>query len=293
MIIVKLIGGLGNQMFQYAAARQLSLLHQTDLFFDIASFDNDNNAYTKRNFELDVFNINIKFCSKEMLNDFNIQSSTKISRVLQRNFPYFFNNLYAAESGINYQKQFFKFPKNTYLDGFWQSELYFSSIKPVIIKDFELTKNIEGENLQWLNLIQSTNSVSIHVRRGDYITNAIAQSYNGSLGVDYYENAVKLIKSKNLDVSFFVFSDDIEWCEKNINTNSKTYFVNSNKHSNFHLDMFLMSKCNHNIIANSSFSWWAAWLNQNNNKCIIAPKKWFAISSLDTKDLIPKSWITL
>jgi hypothetical protein len=293
MIIVKLIGGLGNQMFQYAAARHLSLLHKTDLFFDIASFENNNNAYTKRNFELDVFNLNFKFCSNEMLNDFNIHSSTKISRVLQRNFPYLFKKLYAAESGINYQKQFLKFPKNTYLDGFWQSELYFNSIKSVIIKDFEFTKNLDDKNFHWLNLIQSTNSVSIHVRRGDYITNVNAQSYNGSLGLEYYENAFKFIKSKFSDVLFFVFSDDIEWCEKNINTNTKTFFIDSNKHSNFHLDMYLMSQCKHNIIANSSFSWWAAWLNQNNNKCVVAPKKWFAISSLDTSDLIPKSWITL
>ena len=102
---------------------------------------------------------------------------------------------------------------------------------------------------------------------------------------------MKFIKAKHSDIEVFVFSDDLEWCKNNLKLEDKLHFLDVNQKTNFHMDMYLMSQCKHNVIANSSFSWWAAWLNQNKNKQVIAPQNWFANTSLNTKDLIPASWI--
>lgn len=292
MIIAKLIGGLGNQMFQYAAGRYLAYLHQTELYVDISYLNkNPNGAYTKRDLELSVFNLDLKIATPEDIEKFNIESSNKYSRALQRHLPILFTNLYAAESGIQYQKEFLNYPKNTYLDGFWQSERYFKPIEALLLKEFTPKESLNTDNQNWLNQINASESVSIHLRRGDYISNKNAQQYHGNLGLDYYKNALNLIKETHDKFEVFVFSDDLDWCKENLKIDLPTYFVDTNQKQNFHFDMFLMSHCKHNIIANSSFSWWAAWLNQNQGKKVIAPANWFADKSLNTKDLIPSSWI--
>lgn len=292
MIIVKLIGGLGNQMFQYAAGRHLAHLHQTDLLVDTAFLDKDpNGAYTKRDLELSVFNVDLKVASTSDIKKFSIEGSNKYSRALQRHLPILFTNLYAAESGMTYQKEFLNFPKNTYLDGFWQSERYFKSIESILVKEFTPKAPLDQKNDQWLTKITSSESVSLHIRRGDYVSSRNAQEHHGNLALSYYTNALKLIKEKHSAVEVFVFSDDLEWCKSNLQLEDKIYFVDANQKQSFHLDMYLMSHCKHNIIANSSFSWWAAWLNQNTNKIVVAPKDWFNDKSINTKDLIPASWI--
>lgn len=292
MIIAKLIGGLGNQMFQYAAGRYLSHLHQTELYVDTSYLTkNPNGAYTKRDLELSVFNLDLKIATPEDIKKFSIESSNKYSRALQRHLPILFTNLYAAESGIQYQKEFLNYPKNTYLDGFWQSERYFKPIESILIKEFTPKESLNLDNQNWLNQINASESVSVHIRRGDYISNKNAQQHHGNLGIDYYTNALKLLTDTHKEIKVFVFSDDLNWCKENLKIDIPTYFVDANQKQNFHFDMYLMSQCKHNIIANSSFSWWAAWLNQNQNKKVIAPKNWFADQTLNTKDLIPSSWI--
>ena len=291
MIIVKLIGGLGNQMFQYAAGRYLAHLHQTELLVDTSFLEkNPNGAYTKRELELSVFNLDLKIATKDDVKKFNIEGSTKYSRALQRHLPILFSNLYAAESGIQYQKEFLNYPKNTYMDGFWQSERYFKPIESLLLAEFTPKEDLNSENQNWLNKISTVESVSMHIRRGDYVSNKNAQQHHGNLSLDYYLNALKLIKETHKQVEVFIFSDDLDWCKANLNLDNEIHFVDANQKQNFHLDMFLMSYCKHNIIANSSFSWWAAWLNQNVNKIVVAPLNWFSDKSLNTKDLIPSSW---
>lgn len=294
MIVVKLIGGLGNQMFQYAAGRHLASLRHTDLLIDTSFLNkNPHGAYTKRELELSVFNIDLKEALPSDIKKFNIENSTKLTRVLQRNLPILFSNLYIAESGNVYQKEFLNFSKNTYLDGFWQSEKYFKSIEAIILKDFIFRNELNFENVNWLNKINSCESVSLHIRRGDYVSSKNSQEHHGNLSFDYYTKALNLINEKKSNIEVFVFSDDIEWCRQNLKLRQKTFFVDANQKNNFHLDMLLMSKCKHNIIANSSFSWWAAWLNQYKNKIVIAPSHWFANKSFNTKDLIPSQWILI
>ena len=294
MIIVKLIGGLGNQMFQYATGRYLAHLHQTDLFVDTSFLEkNPNGSYTKRELELSVLNLDLKIVPVSDVMKFNIEGSNKYSRALQRQFPFLFTNLYAAESGVQYQKKFLNYPKNTYLDGFWQSERYFKTIESILLKEFTPKETLNSENENWLNKITASESVSIHVRRGDYISSKNAQEHHGNLNVDYYANALKIIKDTHKNSEVFLFSDDLDWCKDNLKLDNEIYYVDANQKNNFHLDMYLMSQCKHNIIANSSFSWWGAWLNEHQHKIVAAPKKWFANKSLTTKDLIPSQWIVI
>lgn len=294
MIVVKLLGGLGNQMFQYAAGLSLAQNKKTELLVDESYLIAEtNNQYTKRNLELQCFNIDIKVASDKDIKRFNITRSNKYIRGLQRNFPFLFSNLYAAESGMAYQKEFFNFPKNTYLDGFWQSEKYLKNIESILEKKFIPKEKLNTENSDWLNKITNSESVSLHIRRGDYVINKNSQEHHGNLNFSYYNDALDIIKSKHSNIEVFVFSDDLNWCKENLNLEYKTHFVDANQKSNFHFDMYLMSHCNHNIIANSSFSWWGAWLNKNPEKIIIAPKKWFADESINTTDLIPAKWIRI
>ncbi len=294
MIIVKLIGGLGNQMFQYAAGRYLAHLHKTELLIDTGYLEKDpDGAYTQRKLELNVFNVELKIAKKADIERFKIESSNKYSRTLQRKLPILFKNLYIAESGSAYHKEFLSYPENTYLDGFWQSENYFKPIESILVNDFVLKDPLNKENKDWLKKIENCESVSVHIRRGDYITNANSQSHHGSCDLNYYKKGIEYIKEKHRSIEVFVFSDDLEWCKANLNLKETIHFVDANHKQNLHLDMFLMSHCKHNVIANSSFSWWAAWLNRNGNKTVIAPVKWFNDPAININDLIPYKWIRL
>jgi Glycosyl transferase family 11 len=293
MIIVKLIGGLGNQMFQYATAKSLALKHNTPLFIDTYYLlKKTDNTYTQRHLELNVFDINIQKALSSDIEKFKIFNSNKYTRTLQRKFPFLYNYLYIAESGAGFQKQFFNFGANTYLDGFWQSEKYFKDIKTEIYNDFVLKEPIPTNN-HWLNLITQCNSVSLHVRRGDYISQSNIKSSHQLCDLTYYEQAIKHIKKTQSNIQLFIFSDDLAWCKSNIKFDEPIYFVEHNQNQEAHLDMILMSHCKHNIIANSSFSWWAAYLNKNYEKIIVAPKQWYTDKNINTNDLLPKEWIVI
>jgi hypothetical protein len=292
MIVVKLMGGLGNQMFQYAAGLSLALNKKTELLLDESFLTADtNNLYTKRNLELQCLNLDLNIATEKDIKRFNVTRSNKYIRSLQRNFPVLFSNLFAAESGMAFQKEFFNFPKNTYLDGFWQSEKYFKNIESILMEKFTPKETLNFENREWLNKITICESVSLHIRRGDYVVNKSAQVHHGNLILSYYINALNIIKNKYSNIEVFVFSDDLDWCKENLTLEPKTHFVDANQKTNFHFDMHLMSLCKHNIIANSSFSWWGAWLNNNSEKIVVAPKDWFTNGSINTQDLIPVKWI--
>ena len=183
------------------------------------------------------------------------------------------------------------FRKNTYLDGFWQSEKYFDRIKSILFKEFIPKEPLNTENIDWLDKIKASESISLHVRRGDYITQNSALDFHGLCDITYYESAINIIKENNSVYEIFVFSDDLEWCKANFNFLEKTHFVDSNQNTNAYLDLFLMSNCKHNVIANSSFSWWAAYFNFWPDKIICYPSVWFGnIAKINTKDLCPIEW---
>ena len=177
-----------------------------------------------------------------------------------------------------------------YYIGYWQSEKFFKDISDEIRKDFSFPKFTSEKNLEILKLIKSYNSVSIHIRRGDYLQN---RGFNGLAPLEYYQKAIEYIKNKIENPHFFIFSNDIEWCRKNLSIEN-SYYIDWNRGEESYRDMQLMSLCKHNIIPNSTFSWWGAWLNKNPNKIVIAPEKWFNdCVNIDYSNIVPETWIKI
>lgn len=291
MIVTKLIGGLGNQMFQYAAGKALALKHGVDVKVDLSELNkNAEGKYTQRHYELTVFSSNIKTAAASDLTPFINKDKSKIKRELQRRFPFLYKTLTAVERGTSYHPEFKKYPENTYLQGFWQSELYFKEYEKEIRNEFEFKQTIIDACKPFSDPILNSNSVSLHVRRGDYVNNPSANKFHGLCSPQYYEEAISHIAASQGQIEIIVFSDDISWCKENLKFNFPIYFLETGSAYN---DLYLMTQCRHNIIANSSFSWWGAWLNAHPGKIVVGPKQWFADTSVNTSDIIPASWIRL
>lgn len=292
MIAVKLQGGLGNQMFQYATARRLAIHKNTELFLDTSGYDSQAKVDTPREFELDCFNIEKNLISTDdyVLIDWGLGRKSKSKQYLsniRRSKLWKYTN---PEQGFH--KEVLVLPNNTYLVGWFQSEKYFLDIRDTLLHDFTYIHGPDKKSSTLYDRITSTNSVSIHVRRGDYVTNPHANKFHGLAGMDFYIAATKYVESLIKKPNYFVFSDDPEWCKKNLKLNAPTTYVSHNTSGSE--DMRLMRECNHNILANSSFSWWSAWLNQHFGKIVVAPKSWFANAhSNDITEIIPSTWHTI
>jgi hypothetical protein len=182
---------------------------------------------------------------------------------------------------------------DAYLSGYWQSEQYFADFADELRNDFTFRKPLVAENKYLAEEMLGHNSVSIHIRRGDYVSIAKNARFFESCSLDYYYKGLAKISERQPDLHVYVFSDDIEWAKQNLDIVYPITFINHNQGENAFEDMRLMSLCKHNIIANSSFSWWGAWLNQTPEKIVIAPERWFAQGSNDTRDLLPGSWVKL
>jgi hypothetical protein len=180
-----------------------------------------------------------------------------------------------------------------YLDGYWQSERYFSDIAGVLRRDFTARAPLNRQNEALAAGIDVVNAVSLHVRRGDYVDDPTTNRFHGICSPDYYERALAFIIARAGMPELFVFSDDQQWARANLRFSVPMTFIDANPPDRGHLDMYLMARCRHNIIANSSFSWWGAWLNPSSEKIIVAPQRWFSNSGHDTRDLIPPSWARL
>lgn len=273
MIVVALQGGIGNQMFQYAAGKSLAFHLNENIVYDISAYKYDK----YRQFNLSSFNLNLNFLSG--LNRYKIFFLKKMGL---SSWSFY------IEQNAEFNPSFFQFKNNTYLNGYFQSENYFTNIASTIRKDFDFI--LQPHPLQ--KEILQTNSVSIHFRRGDYCTNINTFETHGICSIGYYLNAIKFIKTKINNPVFFIFSDDIAWVKSNFKINDSVYFASENNFSSY-TEMGLMSICKHNIIANSSFSWWAAWLNKNSSKIIIAPQYWFKDLQYLNNDIVPERWIKL
>lgn len=268
MKIVKLMGGLGNQMFEYAFGVKLG----NNTKYDISWFDFIKNVknLTKREYELDFFNVNPDLINNPKPRLFGF---IKVPHIAEKPA-----NIYNSK---NLKR------KHGYFDGYFQVAQYYDSIREKLLIDFTPRNTINEANQNILNQIKKCNAVSLHVRRGDYLQ---LQHVHGLCDLYYYKNAIDYVNKNTKKPVFFIFSDDINWC-KTVFTEQNFVFVNVNSGRDSAWDMWLMSKCNHNIIANSSFSWWGAWLNNNKSKIVVAPKVWMADGS-DT-DIVPQDWIRM
>ena len=294
MIIVKLMGGLGNQMFQYAAAKALAEHHGVLLKVDL-SFLNDRSAkenFTFREYELSCFDTSIEIASKDEISIFNAKNRfyRYMMTFLGISMP-----LHYYEQSFKYYELFNQLHKETLLEGYFQSEKYFIQIKSLLLENFKWLSPASGIKLKLIESIQAVHSVSLHIRRGDFVENKVINSIHGLCDINYYERAISEINNSMKNPTFFIFSDDINWAKKKFGWIPSVIFIDHNKGKESFWDMRLMSYCKHNIIANSSFSWWGAWLNTNKLKIVIAPKIWFndSIINLQTEDLIPSEWLRI
>ena len=291
MIVSNVIGGLGNQMFQYAAGRAHSLKLGVSLRLDTRDFSG---YQLHQGFELNrLFN-----CCAEIATDIDLAKTigwqrVKLAQRLLRKpqFKQFRHKNYVVEPYFNYWSDIKQLKDIVYLDGYWQSEQYFIEFADKIRAEFSFKLPFSAQNAEISEQISQVNAVSLHVRRGDYVSNK-KNAFISVCSLDYYRAAIEQTKSQVDKPVFFVFSDDIDWVKSNLVLDKTTVFVSHNDGSESFNDMRLMSLCKHHIIANSSFSWWGAWLNANPNKIVIAPKQWFA-SKLDDSDLVPANWLRL
>jgi hypothetical protein len=312
MIIIQLIGGLGNQMFQYALGRKMATEEKTDLLVDISAFKN----YPLREYSLGSFATTAVIATESQLALF--QETT---------FEKFLNKFGLSKKGYfkkirNKSGQFDTFIKRDDY-GHWNNPIFFSGAEDIIRKEFTL-KTMSENYRNALTKIQNLNSVSLHIRRADYLATKNKSVFT-ECSPEYYKKALEYIAEKNRqplpsltnqtpfvipcrdtgstrnndetglvgdDVTIFVFSDDVAWVKENLKTEYSMEFV-SGKGFTDSEELMLMSACKHNITANSTFSWWSAWLNQNPRKIVVTPQKWFVHEEMMNAGFIPETWIRM
>lgn len=290
MIVVKLIGGLGNQLFQYAIAKKLAIQFNTEVVLDTMPFE----KYKLHKYSLEHFNFNKHIATISDLSLLGLEQGNIIQKNYYRILRKIIKPVIISEKQFNFDNDIFlKAKKHTYLDGYWQTEKYFSDIRSILLADLIIKKPLENKNLEIANQINAVNSVSLHIRRADYVSNTDTLNIHGVCGLDYYFKAIEHISKEVEKPVLFIFSDDMQWVKENLQTSLDTVYVDHNNADTNYEDLRLMSFCKNNIIANSSFSWWGAWLNNHDDKIVIAPKKWFSTNERNYSDVIPSKWMQL
>lgn len=288
MIIVQLSGGLGNQMFQYAFARNLARIHGATLKMDISGYAPN----SERQYALSPFNVQENFATPYEIKCFTDPKQNAIGKwihSLLHNHPKKTKS-YIRVKSPHFDPKYLKLPDNIYLSGYFQSEKYFINIADIIRSEFKIKDEMDSENRKIAEMMQSSQSVSIHIRHGDYVTNPKANQTHGICGLDYYNRCIEQISSKVKSPHFFVFSNDINWCRDNLKMPKDVIYIDYNQPNEAHKDLRLMSFCKYHIIANSTFSWWGAWLAAYKDKIVFVPKKWF-VKDINTEGMIPDNWI--
>lgn len=299
-LIVELSGGLGNQMFQYAFAKAYAEKNRADVMigtYQIKHRELQHKNNTLRDFELSVFNLSLDeyppgslylcaFHPKNML-------QRTLGMVYRKIFAEYQDCTYPTLRAYVYDKSLLQpIRKRKFIFGFFQCPQYFESIRQVLLRDFSLNRPLSDNSQQVLNEIrQAEHAVSIHIRRGDYL---YAQTTFNIVPDTYYRQGIAYLKAQlGENCKFFVFSDEVDEAKKIFNGDN-FYFVEGNTGSRSYEDMVLMSECDHNIIANSSFSWWGGYLNRNPKKIVIAPRRWLADEKLNSKiEIYPQNWIII
>ena len=293
MIVVSLYGGLGNQLFQYAAARSLSSKLGCELSLDLAWFnivDSLSNT-TARKYALGPFQLQAKL-------QYDGLGSTKFkSRILRVLFKLFQKSQKSlpvySERGAAYQKDFAQIEWPVWLNGYWQSSRYFDGISDLIRHEIGTPRDLNEQSQRMYKQIQLSDSVCVHIRRGDYVTNKNASETHGLCSLDYYYRGINLVSTKVKNPICYVFSDDPLWVQDHFKPAIPVVLVDINGPEDAHQDLWLMSACKHFVIANSSLSWWGAWLSVNPKKIVVAPANWYADRTMDVSDLIPKDWVRI
>lgn len=292
MVIVRIKCGLGNQLFEYVLGRRIALANKSELKLDLSAYDED----SLRGYRLDSFNIDADIASPAEIarvTGFDRRGvSGRLWRLCQSLKPYHKRSI-IAERWYHFDPDVLRVSGDVYIDGYWQSEKYFEDIKPVLKEELTFKNAPDAVNQALISRIANTSSVCLHVRRGDYVTDPSVRERFGVCTPDYYYSGIDILKSRLDNPELFVFSDDPDWVKANLRTDCPTTYVTHNGPEKDCEDLLLMSQCKHHIIANSSFSWWGAWLCSNPDQIVVAPKNWCLDPSRDAKDVVPDGWLRI
>lgn len=283
MIVIEASGGLGNQMFQYALYKKLEFMGK-DVFFDTSFF---RSKWSNRELELGVFDVQYRsILDKDVafIRGYGYQDSL-IDKMKYKMKP---SKFIVYKDIIEKVQPEIMMMDNVYLSGYWQSEKYFKDIRDIILQEFSFPEEIKKRATDLCERIKEENSVSLHVRRSDYLTEQNIKLYGNICNEKYYKSAMDYMESQVNKLHYYVFTDDLQWANAYF-IGDKYTIVDGNRGKDSWVDMYLMSQCKHNIIANSTFSWWGAWLNQNDNKIVVSPSKWF--NTYDAQDIICNEWV--
>jgi hypothetical protein len=290
MILVEIRGGLGNQMFLYAVGRRIALEHQMPLLLDLTWFD----SQELRSYRLSHFNIQAEVATLSLVDQFRSRRlDHRMVRFLRRlttdRYRY---EMIREDLNLRYHcdPSILNAKGNLYLRGYFQHPDYFAPITDQLYKEMTIVTSPTPQNREMLNQIHDVNSVSLHIRRGDFVSDEATNRTHGILPMHYYTSAISKIAERVQNPHFFIFSDDMNWVEQNLKLNYSMTRVRQNSADTDFEDLRLMMSCKHQIIANSSFSWWGAWLNTHNEKIVIAPSWWLAGDEIDTSGLIHGDW---
>jgi hypothetical protein len=289
MVVAKISGGLGNQLFQYAAGRALAVRLGQPLALDTSKYE----TCQERTFELDHFNIQAsrlppRWQPRGLWTRRPYSSVLKRLRVLAHHARY---NVF-EERHDGFDRRFLAVSRRVYLDGYWQSERYFQPVAGLIRRELTLREPPDAANAALLEEIDAAEAVALHVRRGDYLLEKYVDRF-GVLDLDYYRRAIERLAPHLHRPHYFVFSDDPAWARKNIRPGAPVTYVDHNSTERGFEDLRLMARCRHFIVANSTFSWWGAWLGPHPAKQVVAPRRWFVEPAGATRDRIPPGWIII
>jgi hypothetical protein len=307
MVVSALSGGLGNQMFQYAAGRALAARFGARLVLDATVFTlpGERRRFALSDYEIDADAIFDGYAHPPPGGAADYPRSKRLSTNQDKNFIVALRGIVGRisrrgdrageftvfrEKSFDYDPQFEQLSPQVYLTGYWQSARYFDNIDELVRSELRLSRKPSEINAAWLARMQRSGAVCVHVRRGDYLM-AAHYDHHGVCSFEYYQRAMQLMRNQMRDAEFFVFSDDWQWCRENLSSDD-AIVVDANDAAAAQEELRLMAACRHHIIANSSLSWWAAWLAKTDGQIVIAPKPWFTRKA-DTPDLFPGAWLTL
>jgi hypothetical protein len=296
MVIVQLLGGMGNQMFQYALGRALAIANNTTLQVDTTILrDHSPGVHAvNRNYDLDIFALKVNEAQPYDIWKYNRHSFSVPGKIISKLYEICFGSAIIREKGFRFDGSILSLKGDLYLAGLWQSPLYFQHVEDTIRNDFAIRLPLDAVARDLAQQIRNKPSVCLNVRRTDFLTVASTSGTLGFIGIDYYKKASAILNEKfGGDLHYHIFSDDIEWCTQNMNFlgDNVTFVDHRFAGPKFSTYLELMRMCQHFIIPNSTFAWWAAWLSTRKDKTVVAPAKWFADARLDTSDLIPEGWI--
>lgn len=280
-VIVRLQGGLGNQLFQYATGYAVASKHNMDLLVDASAYPDLNNR---------VYALSSFLISGKLTTHSNISLLKRFSRFI---FIRTNSRQTLTEKHFHFDSRVDEITGSVYLDGYWQSYRYFLQCREKLLKEFSMKKPLSEQNQKTIRKIKSSESVAVHIRRGDYFSNSTTNAYHGLCPLEYYQSAIDSLGKYLADPIFFIFTDDLDWIHTHFKIKAEMCIASNNNSLDPSEDLQLMAACKHFIIANSTFSWWGAWLGEYEHKRVIAPKKWFTDPSINTSDLIPSSWTRL